>query len=384
VDTNRQITLEDYTTKCEAAAGLDDWGDPRGLEALERICDSARRTAPPEASLVQLDGRVMTAGVRRLQMVADRKRYPQIARQRIEGPLIVVGLPRSGTTILHALLAQDPASRSPLLWEVSRPSPPPRAESFRTDPRIDLAKAEVERMDPQFRAMHAIGAELPEECNVIMSSSFMSLSFWAAAGLSHYVDWIMNEADVSFAYDVHREMLQHLQAFNPRARWTLKSPPHLLWMDRLLEAYPDARIVMTHRDPAVTLASNASLIANRRGGSAYVDLKAVGREQLDIWGEGLRRTMRYRQTGGREAQFCDSHYVDFMRDPIGAVARIYDHFGIELTAEAEAAMRAFLDSNQKDKHGKHHYTAEQFGLDPATLRRELAEYIDTYRIKVAA
>jgi len=112
VDTNRQITLEDYTAKCEAAAGLDDWGDPRGLEALERICDSARRTAPPEASLVQLDGRVMTAGVRRLQMVADRKRYPQIARQRIEGPLIVVGLPRSGTTILHALLAQDPASRA--------------------------------------------------------------------------------------------------------------------------------------------------------------------------------------------------------------------------------------------------------------------------------
>jgi len=189
---------------------------------------------------------------------------------------------------------------------------------------------------------------------------------------------------VSFAYDAHREALQHMQAFNPRAVWTLKSPPHLLWMDKLLEAYPDARIVMTHRDPAVSLASNASLIAHRRGGSEHVDLKAVGREQLDIWGEGLRRTMRYRQSSGRGAQFCDSHYSDFISDPIGAVACIYDHFGIELTAEAEAAMRAFLDSNQKDKHGKHHYTAEQFGLDPATLRRELAEYIDTYRIKVAA
>jgi hypothetical protein len=295
----------------------------------------------------------------------------------------VVGLPRSGTTILHSLLSQDPAVRSPQKWEVDEPSPPPRRETYDSDPRIAVCAAAVDRLEPEFRAMHQVEATLPEECNGIMMPSLQSLNFWAATRLPAYSDWLLDEADMRPAYRFHKQFLQHHQAFAPGARWVLKAPPHLLWMDVLMETYPDARIVVTHRDPAQVLPSNASLIAFLRRRAADVDPHGVGEEQVRIWGEGVRRTMAYRASAGDDGRFLDTYYADFVRAPLDTVKAIYRHFDLPLTAEAESRMVRFMEENRQGKHGEHSYTPEMFGLSAARVHRDFAEYIDHYRIKTS-
>lgn len=378
------VRPERIIAKAEAATGFTDWGEPEFREALDVLAASASEAPVSEAAAATMEARFVDPAIKRLKLYADRARYPEIARQKIVAPLILMGLPRSGTTILHALLAQDPGARSPLNWELADPSPPPRAETFHSDPRIAAAQARVEMLDPQFRAMHAMGAELPDECNSFMTWGFQSPNFGASVDLNAYETWLTTQCDAKGAYALHRHVLQHLQAFAPRQWWTLKAPPHLFWLDRMFETYPDARVVVTHRDPAAVLPSNASLISFLRKGAGEVDPKKVGRHEVAKWKGGLERTMAYRASGKHKAQIFDSQYVDYMRDPMGAVAAIYDHFGMTLTAEAETRMRAFLAENKQDKHGAHHYTAEEFGLDAASLHREFADYIQTYNVPIKA
>jgi hypothetical protein len=375
-----QLDGETLVRDAEQRAGSGDWGFPPFREALDRLLHSARTEA-------QLSGEAaarfatMIGGllVKRLNLYADRARHPEIARQEIVAPIVVTGLPRSGTTILHSLLAQDPSSRSPLRWEVERPSPPPRADTFDTDPRIALSQADVDRLPETFRAMHAMGAELPEEDNSIQTMAFLSSNFGAQARLPSYMHWLIQEADVTPAFQLHRHVLQHLQAFAPRERWVLKAPPHLYWPEALLATYPDARIVVTHRDPADVLPSNASLIAYLRGADAD-GRRLAGQDQIDEWGVGLRRTIAYRASDAHADQFLDTLYADFMRDPIAVVRRVYDRFGLALTSQAEAAMRRFMADNRQSKHGSHDYDAGDYGLDRERLHAEFADYIATYAI----
>ena len=378
------VDADALVRRAEAETSLADWGDTPFRDALEILCRSARDDQPRRAdALPAFEANILRLMGLRLRMTADRNAHPEIPRQRIGRPLIVMGLPRSGTTILHSLLSRDPRLRSPQKWEVDQPSPPPRIDTYASDPRIADAAAAIEKVDPTFRAMHQMGATLPEECNNLQMASLRSLNFWARMALPSYSRWLLEEADMAPAYAFHRQFLQHLQAFAPRERWVLKGPPHVFWPETLLATYPDACIVMTHRDPAEVLPSNASLIAHLRGVSEAVDAKSVGAEQM-IWLEGLKRTMAYRERAARPGQFVDIQYRDFVSDPLEAVRVIYAHFGIELTADAEVAMRAFMADNQQEKHGKHVYTAEQFGLDAKTLHREFADYIHRYDIQVRA
>lgn len=376
-----ELDAERLMRAAEIEAGSQDWGAPPFREALDRLLASARAEARLEGErAIAFAANIRRLMVRRLRLYADRAAHPEIARQKIVAPMIVVGLPRSGTTILHALLAQDPAARSPLRWEIERPSPPPRAESFADDPRIAAAQADVDRLPATFRAMHAMGAQLPEECNSLMTMAFLSPNFGATARLPGYARWLIEEADLAPAFALHRHVLQHLQAFAPRDHWVLKGPPHIYWLDALLAAYPDARIVVTHRDPADVLPSNASLIAFLRGADATGKLQA-GQDQIDEWGAGLRASTAYRATGAHADQFVDTHYADFMRDPIAVVRRVYDRFGMVLTPEAEARMRAFMAENAQGKHGHHDYAAADFGLERDTLHARFADYIRAYGIE---
>ena len=357
---------------------LDDFGGTQFEDALDVLCRSARedgaRSDQGVARLASNIGRQLNL---RLNLAADRKKHPEISRQEIKAPLILIGLPRSGTTILHSLLAQDPAARSPQRWEMTHPFPPPRAETYETDRRIALVDAEIETFAPEFRAMHRMGATLPEECNSLVEASFRTMNYWAQMALPSYVDWLLNDATMSPAYAFHREFLQHLQAFAPRDYWVLKAPPHIFWPGYLLDTYPDARIVMTHRDPRQVLPSNASLIAQVRAGAEEVEPRAVGADQL-LWNIGLQRTMALRKTWHRPEQFIDTYYSDFISDPLKVVKQIYDHFGMDLSEEAEGRMRHFMVGNEKEKHGKHAYSAEQFGLEPARIAEEFSEYMETF------
>ena len=370
--------------QAEEEIGAADWG-PAFDVALSQLCKSVRDEAGLDATgearfAAQLLGLLKT----RLQLYADRALHPEIAAQKIVAPLIVTGLPRSGTTILHGLLAQDPRARSPQSWEVDNPSPPPRAATYRSDPRIAAAQAGVDALPAAFKAMHAMGATLPQECNSVMQLAFASPNFGATMAIPSYMRWLLEEADMAPAFALHRDVLQSLQAFAPGAWWVLKSPPYLWWPDALLAAYPDARLVVTHRDPAEVMASNASLIAWLREQSGPVDRRFVGAEQTAQWELALDRFAAFRATRADNAGIVDCLYRDLVRDPLTLVEAIYDRFGMTLTNDARDAMERFMAENTQGKHGTHRYDPADFGLEPAVVRARFATYAARHAIPLGA
>ncbi len=360
--------------------GLDDFGDEAFREPFERVV----RSLDGEAQL-NLVGRIAARQdllrllSNRLRMVADAKLHPEILAGEIRRPIFVTGLPRTGTTLLHGLLAQDPASRAPLTWEMMYPSPPPRrGASRRRDRRVVLSDRQIRwfhRLSPEFRTIHPTGAELPEECLVIASHAFVSFQFQTMYDVPSYESWL-EQQDLRPSYRWHRRFLQHLQWRSPAARWVLKAPAHLFGIEALFDAYPDAGIVLTHRAPLEVVGSLASLTVALRGTfSDAVDPVAVGEEMSQRWSAALAFALAARDAARVPQQrVVDVRYTELMRDPITVVDRIYRAFDLDLTPEVEARMRAFLAANPKDKSGRHRYTLAEFGLDAGVEAARYADY----------
>ncbi len=367
--------------------GLRDFGDDSFREPLRALLQSYETE-----SNLNLIGRIAARQdtlqllVNRLQLEEDRKQYPEIAQQEIQRPLFIVGLPRSGTTLLHNLLAQDPANRVPMTWEVMFPSPPPDQTHYESDRRIERAERQLSwfgRLAPDFKIAHPLGARLPQECIAITSHTFASLRFHTTYNIPSYHTWCEPHF-MRLAYAYHRRFLQHLQCYCPGQRWVLKSPAHLFGLEALFESYPDARIIQTHRDPTQVMASLASLSAMLYGAfSDHVDLAGIGVEVTRRWARGLEHAMWARdRMASVDKHFYDLHYNDLIRDPIAAVRRIYTYFGLTLTEEAEGRMRRFLTENPKDKYGKHRYSLTQFGLDPEEESRRFQSYRERFGVEL--
>jgi hypothetical protein len=372
--------------KAGKQTGLDDFGDDSFREAM-RVLFRAYETEA-EFSFV---GRICVRGdtlrllSNRLRLVADRRRHPAIADEVIRRPLFITGLPRSGTTFLHALLAQDPAHRAPQVWEVMYPSPPPERASYAANPRITTTARQLKWLDwlmPGFETVHLIDARLPQECIAITSHDFRSYTFESMYAVPSYRAW-HDRQDKRLEYEFHRHFLQHLQWRCPGQRWVLKAPSHLLALEGLLQVYPDACILLTHRDPLKVLASCASFTeVLRRGFSDHIDKASIAREVRQRWVEGAGLAVKYRQAPGNlQQQLFDVHYAELLRDPMSMVRRIYTHFDLELSAAAETAMERFLLANPKNKGGVHRYSLEEFGLNPAEERRRFQFYLDFFGIE---
>jgi hypothetical protein len=319
--------------------------------------------------------------VTRLRLEADRERYPAIAAEEIRRPLFVVGLPRTGSTLLHHLLAQDPAGRVARAWEVMEPSPPPERGRDATDPRIARAASRLrwfDRIAPDFKRIHPLGAELPLECIAIMSASFLSPRFHTTYHVPSYQSWLAG-ADLGPAYEFHRRFLQHLQWRAPAGHWVLKAPSHVFGFEPLFRTYPDAIIVQTHRDPLTVLASVASLTLVLQGAfTDHLDMDEIGAEVADRWSTGLERALHARRDPRVDARFVDVRYQDLVDDPLAIVRRIYDRFDMTLSADAESRMRRFLDHHPKDRHGAHQYSLGAFGLDAGDLRPRFKSYCERF------
>jgi hypothetical protein len=360
--------------------GLSDFGDAAFREPLQRLL-----RAYEEESRLTLVGRIIAQRdtlrtlENRLHLIEARKRHPEMADVSIRDPLFVVGLPRTGSTALHELLAQDPENRVPMTWEVMWPWPFPEAASYEVDPRIaraDRYLAATDQLIPGFKKMHRMGAELPQECCMLMNHDFMSMQFHTSYRIPSFQDW-MDRQDMTPIYASHRRQLQHLQLRCPVKRgWVLKSPQHLWSMDALLAVYPDARIVQTHRDPVKVAASLASLVSLLRGmGSDAVDPGEVGADWTRRLAEGLARASAVRACWeGEESRAFDVHFRDFRADPVGTVRRIYSHFGMSLGAEAERRMQHFIALHPQNEHGRHEYTLEGAGLDMEAERGRFEAY----------
>ncbi len=317
---------------------------------------------------------------------ADRKRFPGIAKVEVQRPWVVLGVPRGGTTFLHALLAQDPANRSPSTWETAYASPPPDNASYGEDPRIRRwaeesggSEAGVFRAvhDKEVMKRHMIGARLPQECGMMMMPVMRDLHIWAMTRIQRYWTWYF-EADQRPAYRFHHQWIQHMQWRAGRERWVLKCPTHALNLPALMAQYPDACIIQTHRAPTGSLSSLASLIGNyRRANCREVDPHAIGLEMLQMVKAHTDRPMAYRKANPG-LRIIDLAHREIIADPIGAVQRIYTAFGTELPPEAEARMRAFVAKNPEGAHGAHQHDLANFGLNAEYVRDVLSDYYEAF------
>ena len=319
----------------------------------------------------------------RLRLTDTRRQHPEIDAERIEAPIFITGLPRTGTSILHDLLGHDPGSRVPLDWEVRYPCPPPEAATYRSDPRIARTEEDLglwRAIVPEYDAMHELGAEIPVECIQISAHSFRSDELSGRHLVPSYAAWLAG-ADLVPAYQAHQRMLQLLQWRNPGERWVLKAPSHLGALGPLLAVYPDARIVWTHRDPLTVMASVASILF----ATAWVRSDAVDPDQVLGWftGETCEALLAAGEAVRRQsdpARFHDVVYADLVGDPLATIAGIYDHFGIELGARAEAGIRDATRAKPKGRHGAHRYAFEATGWDAAAERERFRSYQERYGV----
>src|SRR3989454_7375209 len=287
---------------------LDDFGEGGFFEALSRLLESCQSEARLNLiGKIALRTDVLQTLCSRLQMERDRQLYPKIAQQEIREPLFIVGLPRSGTTLLHSLLAADPEHRCPLMWEVRSPSPPTVADEKRQIQRATKSCSFFNWLAPTFRYVHAVGAEVPQECISLMTPTFMSDQFDAMYYVPSYRAWFFRQ-DLRSAYEYHRRFLQHLQVRRKARRWVLKAPTHMFALPTLLAVYPDALFVQTHRTPVDAMASVSSLVTILRSAfSDAVDPFIVCREAIDYWSEAMDKFLaeRDRLSGDR---ICDIQY----------------------------------------------------------------------------
>jgi hypothetical protein len=369
------LDAESLIAAARRKTGLQDFGDESfrtGLQVVTQSLDSEAHLHP----VGRLIMRQRLIGLLAVRLKAQQlfARHPEIRRQPIEPPLVIAGLQRTGTTMLHRLLASDPRMRALRSYEAMNPL---RDEypAGTVDPRLKatrLAEKALKYMAPEFFAIHPVDADAPEEEILLLDYAFLSDVPESLADVPSYAAWLEKQ-DVTPAYEYMKSLLQLMQWQQPKRRWALKTPAHLGHMDVLLKVFPDARIIQTHRDPARTAASYSSMIVHGYGVfTDEVNPSAIAahwhRKNVNM----VEATMRVRAQ--HPDSFIDVSYYDVLKDPMAEVRRIYAFAGIELTDVAVAAMEANLKSNPQNKHGVHRYRLEDFGLTTAQIRTDYGAY----------
>jgi hypothetical protein len=378
-------TVDLLQTACNRA-GLGDFGPDTFRAGLDRLVDGLAT----EARLNDLGRAIAPEGVlghltNRLQIVDWQRRYPEIGDGEITAPLFLIGMGRTGTTILHDLLGQDPRHRIPRTWEVDQPCPPPEAATADSDARIGESQARIDlayEARPEMQAMHPMGARRGQECILMTGSEFASGIFLSQYRLPSYFRWLIDEADMAPAYRWHRQFLQLLQWRDPAERWVLKSGAHLWALPALAAEYPDARYVQTHRDPLRIIASMSSLFAAVQVvASDDASIPGVAADWAAPVLDALDRSVTAREDGTIPGErVLDVPYDAFMADPFATIRSIYEHLDAELDPGTEARMRAFLAENRADAHGTHRYSFADTGLSEGDVREQARRYTDYFDV----
>ena len=369
----------------EAAERAGPWvGDVPFAGTLELLVDSCRRTAALNATGRQV---LQKAAVRHLRNLRYLQTYldahPEVADRRLEAPLVVTGLPRTGTTLLHNLLACDPDHRVLRFWEALHPVPPgaggPTAEALQAQAQRWLAS--FYRLVPEFRAIHGATPTGPEECDALLQNTFASQHFDDMFDARDYSRWVAT-APLKEEYGHYALQLKVLSA-QPATTWALKSPSHLGHLDALVAALPGVTVAICHRHPHQAVPSYASLIAAlRRAYSDDVRPEVVGRQALERGAVAMERAMEVRASSGDTA-FVDVSYRQLVRDPISVVRDVYDRRGGPLPPAVEERMRQWVRANPQHRHGAHRYGLDQFGLTAAEVDAAFRAYLARYESFVA-
>ena len=369
--------VDELLTAARQSTGLDEFGGAMFMEGLERLVralqDEAHLTPAGELAIrAQLVGLLS----QRLHVEDWYRRHPEIEDEIIEAPLVGVSLPRTGSTALAFLLAEDPGHRSLRAWEASEPCPPPSTVTGR-DPRIERAEwaEQMQReYSPRLAALVPSSAEGPRDCQLLMGLDFKAPLFYAFACIPSYAKWLLYDADLRSAYLYLRRVLKLLQWGSSTRPWSLESPAHLQFIDDLDAVFPDAKFVMTHRDPTEVIVSGADVnLEVVKMFNDDIDTKYLGDLTKEYWAVGMDRTIEFRERHGDD-RFFDMDFRAMQRDPVGEVRALYDWLGVPVSAEFEAGMRNWWAKNSENREPNVHPDPERFGLDLDEVRQLFSKY----------
>ncbi|HYY02219.1 MAG TPA: sulfotransferase [Mycobacterium sp.] len=364
-----------------AATGLHDFGSLYYREGLERTVDALNN----EAELSEIGNTIQHATIsnaliQRLKVEDTYAKHPEIDDEVVGGPVFVIGLPRTGTTALSQLVAADPQFRSLRMWESQAPTPPPETATQDSDPRIAQAEEGLRMLDEMFplmKTMHNSEATAATECQDLMGMSFRTFHFDGAVRVPSYLDWLMH-CDMRETYTFHRRVLKLLQWHCPPTLWHLKTPVHMFALEALIDAYPNAKFLWSHRDPAKVMGSVCSLIRYVRSWSSdRDDPEELGAEQLDSWAEAVRRAMDFRQRLG-DSRFADVAFADLQHDPVDTLRVGYASLGLTFSEDSERAVEQWADEHKPGSRGAHDYELSDYGLTPEGVRERFGDYLRTY------
>jgi len=380
------VTVDGLVARACERAGLEDFGGDswrEGLRLLVESCESAPGVNPGGREFVY--GQFVDALWNRLRVIDYVKHHPDVLDERVERPLVVLGLPRTGTSLASYLLDQDRLRRSLLTWEAEDSVPPSTPDTLRTDPRCLKKKAQLDELEKGLKAaniplVHWDEADGPTECVFVQGQDFKAYLWEAFMPTPAYAEWLLH-TDMSSAYAYERIVLQLLQSRAP-GTWSLKMPSHAVHIEALLATYPDVRMVWAHRDPFKSSASFLRLnYLSRAATGADVDVDVTVGNVLRQLSEHVDRPLVTRRRIG-EDRFFDLHYAELMRDPIAVMRRLYDWAGDDLTASTERAMLAWLDAHPQDRHGAAPYSLEGSGVTRADLEPIFDEYLSVFDIEL--
>ncbi len=378
----RSQSAEEMMQAARQRSGNDDFGPLDFVPPLHTFVEACQAEA--DLSLV---GRMATRWdtlrflTNLLRLRQAEQADPTILDEKIESPVFITGLPRSGTTFLHRLMMEDAGVAAPLVWQTIYPYP--TSADRRRDRRVARVAAQLrafERLAPEFRALHPLDATSPQECSEITAHVFRSLRFDTTYHVPSYRRWLDAEGHHVPAYKFHKRFLQHLQhqrpAGTPAPRWVVKCPDHLFALDAIRAVYPDARLVFVHRDPVKVLLSVAKLTEVLRDPfTRQTDPAAIGRQESARWFEGTAHMIAAGETGGFADPICHIHYLDLIADPLATVQSVYGQVDMDMTPVTAARIEALVKQQPGGGYGPRHYRFADHGLDAGVERDKFRGYM---------
>ena len=383
---NKFFSSQSLLDKAIESTGLTDFGEIPFKDGLDALVDAINaEKGLHENTVFYLQSKVVQILSNCLQITQLTRNNPEILNEKIIKPIIITGLPRTGTTILQTLIALDPNSRYLRNWETAlNICPPPVLIHSATDPRIQEFNSIIDRllqMAPALKAINGLNfiAGGTAECQNLMAHAFRSMEFCAGFSLRSYGEWLLS-CDMKPGYRYHKLLLKILQHRSPNERWVLKAPMHLIALGLLVSEYPDARLVFTHRDPVSSMLSASSLVYNWSTLAVqHPDKKQIGRWFPRIWEQALQNALTVREKLGQD-KYMDVFFDTLNVDPVGTVASIYKHFGLSVGQGHKKRMQVWLKDNPRSSFGKHSYHADDFAMNREAEENRFSFYKNHFNV----
>ena len=377
-----KINANEILDQAKSETGLSDLGEPLFFEGLNRLIDSINHEANLNEIGIQAQPiRIQGLITNRLRFEEDLKKFPEILDQEIIAPIVIVGLPRTGSTMTHRLLASDPNHTAMLWWEGRYPALLPGEKRGDIEARMELGKAEVDAVvaaSPEALDIHPWDYKGADEEILLLEHNFLSTVPESFMALPSYSEWI-EEQDHTLAYEDLKKFIQYLQWQNPgreKKRWVLKSPHHLGFIDKMISVFPDAKIIQTHRDPIKTVPSFCSMCANLfEPLTTNFDKVFIGKH----WSNKLTRALNHCMNISEQHpnNFLDLEFLNMIKDPIDEMKKIYEFIGESFGEKTEVAMEAWREEN-KHEMGAHKYSLEEYDLTESQINDNFAKYQQKY------